>query len=90
VQPIGVNLSDFDEASLSLLASGAAARTVASSSSLPASDDANLQVVSSVATSFVTAPNFSGELTVVPTSLRESADYVLTATVRLRIEVEGV
>ena len=90
VQPIGVNLSTLSNVSVSLTASGVSRSTIATAASLPNADDALLQVTNERVTGFITAPSFSSVLKVVPTSLKPNSDYVLTATLRLRVEVEGV
>ena len=89
-QPIGVHLSTLGDVSLGLTATGVARTTIARSASLPDSDDGQLAVQNASITAFVTAPSFSGVLTIDPASLRANSNYVLTTTVRLRVEVEGV
>lgn len=90
VNPTTVDLSILDEASVALRASGGSARTVASSSSLPAARTASLSIGGNDdATSFVVAPSFRGSLTIVPITVPQGV-LVLRATVAFRIEVEGV
>ncbi len=90
INPTTVDLSILEEAMLAFMASGVSNRTIATSTSLPSSRSATLQVSSSAdATSFVVAPSFRGSLTIVPGTVPQT-QLVLRATVTFRIEVEGV
>lgn len=90
INPTSVDLSILDEALLAFTASNLSAKTIASSTSLPASRTASLPVSSSPdATSYVIAPSFRGALTVVPETVPDG-QFVLRTTVTFRIEVEGV
>lgn len=90
INPTSVDLGILEEALLALTASNISSKTIASSTSLPASRSASLPVSSSPdVTSYVIAPSFRGSLTLVPETV-PGGILVLRATVRLRIEVEGV
>lgn len=86
VQPAQLDLTAFSEASLALSASGGSEQAVAQSSALQG-DRASLSVTGSAVTGIVTAPTFSAVLRVVPTLAEQ---FVVTASVDLGIEVEGI
>lgn len=90
ILPVGVNVSFLSEAGLALRSTGVARRTIARSTALPNDHRATIPVVDAGVTSYVTRPSFEAVLTGIPASLRPNEQYVLEATVRLRIEVEGV
>ena len=87
IQPVGTNLDVFDRIDFSLVASGVNVPTHATSSSLPSNDSASLSVSSPAATAVLRRGEFGARITVVPTI---EEDFILQATVSLRIDVEGI
>ncbi len=89
--PIQARANFMQQAALQVTATGLSATTVAAQSSFPDSREAALTVQSSRSiTGFVTRSDFGVQLVLTPATLLPGEDYELTATLRIRIEVEGV
>ena len=86
----GVSLAFLNEASLSVSANSVGRKKVASTSSLSDQKTIPLELANTGMTEYVTSPSFQGVLTLVPGSAVGGDDYTVQATIRLRIEVEGV
>ena len=92
IQPVRADLSELmNAATLELTASGASATSIAQLASPPASAEAQLTITGSPAvTSHVKASSFGAALTFTNLAVPSLGVYRFEATVRLRIEVEGV
>lgn len=89
ISPAGTTLDAFDRVAFSLTATGLTARTIAELDDLPNARDADLTVLVTDVTQVVRQPAFLGRLTVAPRS-SHSEQYVLTASMDIAVEVEGV
>lgn len=87
IQPVGTDLDVFDRIDFSLVASGVNVPTHATSSNLPSDDAASLSVSAPGVSEVLWRGVFGAEMSVVPTI---EEDFILDATVSLRIDVEGI
>lgn len=89
IAPPGTMLDVFERLAFSVTASGSTVPTIAEIEDPPSSRDADLSLRVTDITQAVRQPTFRGRLTVVPRS-SDAEEYVLTATIDLAVEVEGV
>lgn len=89
VTPLDATLDVFDRIAFSLSAADLSVPVIAASDDPPTSRDVDLEVLAPRITEAVVRPMFRGRLTIVPAS-SGSEQYVLTATMEVIVETEGV
>lgn len=89
VNPISFSLSSLSDFSLTIVGSSSGSTRIGSLATLPSGNSASLNLGTRAVESFVRQPSFRAVAEFTPGQL-PAGDYVLTATVELRIEIEAL
>lgn len=87
--PAGTNLSNFERVAFSLVAEGLTVPTLAESEDLPEGREVELELLRPGVSEVLWQPEFAGRLIVVPAT-DEDEQYVLTATMDVSVQAEGL